>query len=123
LFACEQKDAFMQYAHAQSVVSAAFMDQAGMQILTGGLEGMIQEWAFNQQLQAFQRVKAYEGHARAVTCLLYIPELNLIWSGSQDTTIRVWNAETAECVAVITAVASVRAVCELGRVELRGTIH
>lgn len=101
----------MQHAHAQSVVSATFMDQAGMQILTGGLEGMIHEWVFSEQSQTFQRVKAYEGHARAVTCLLYIPELNLVWSGSQDTTIRVWSAETAECVAVITAVASVSAQC------------
>ena len=69
-----------------------------------------QLWANHLQKQVFSvisgspvswpaEVHCLHGHTNYVTCVAYSPDGNQIVSGSQDKTIRVWNATTGQCVA------------------------
>jgi WD40 repeat protein len=38
------------------------------------------------------------GHKGDVNCLLYLPEISRLISGSLDQTVRVWDRETFDCI-------------------------
>ena len=40
-----------------------------------------------------------EGHTNLVNCVVYSPDCRHIVSGSEDKTIRIWNAEAGDLVA------------------------
>ncbi|CAN0487142.1 unnamed protein product, partial [Ectocarpus sp. 8 AP-2014] len=43
-----------------------------------------------------------EGHARAITSLVSTASNGMLWSSSEDGTIRIWNTGTNACVHTIT---------------------
>jgi WD40 repeat protein len=96
------------------------MDQ-DIYIITTGLEGMIHMWRFNTVSSLAEYVCAFEGHVREVTSILLkgeilsplslpplilpplpsLPTGNLIWSGSVDCTINIWDVTTRAVVHTI----------------------
>eukprot|EP01031_Cornospumella_fuschlensis_P029808 gene29808-35989_t len=58
-------------------------------LITAGGEGVIRTWKFDTAAGKFEPLTVLEGHFRAVTCLLLND--NFLWSGSVDTTLRVWD--------------------------------
>ncbi|NJM63942.1 MAG: hypothetical protein HC849_33475 [Oscillatoriales cyanobacterium RU_3_3] len=43
----------------------------------------------------------YEGHSHLVSSVAFSPDGEAIASGSQDQTVRIWNAKTGECTRVL----------------------
>lgn len=72
-----------------------------MGVITAGGEGLIRTWAYNQTTNSFVPASVLEGHTRGVTCLLV--QGNMLWSGSMDRTLRVWDMSTGNCVGVCTS--------------------
>mmetsp|Transcript_31240 Transcript_31240/g.71915 ORF Transcript_31240/g.71915 Transcript_31240/m.71915 type:complete len:538 (+) Transcript_31240:34-1647(+) len=52
-------------------------------------------------LRGWGRTETLTGHERIVTCLAAVKELGLLFSGSWDTTVRVWDVQTVRCIAVL----------------------
>lgn len=71
-------------------------------VITAGGEGLIRTWRFDAAQGAFEQIMVLEGHIRAVTCVL----LNggILWSGSVDSTIRVWDLASGKCAATLSAI-------------------
>jgi WD40 repeat protein len=88
----------MPYTHPQEVrsIAIAIADNTPFVITAGG-EGTVTVWRFDAG--KFIEMRRMEGHIRAVTALV-IHE-NLVWSGSADRTLRVWDIGTGKCVGVI----------------------
>ncbi len=59
---------------------------------TGG-SSVIQLWHLNEA----KCVATLKGHTKYVRCLLYIKDLNVLVSGSEDTKIKIWNVKEKEC--------------------------
>ena len=55
-------------------------------ILTGGVDGNLESW----QLDSGQSYGILEGHEDPVTCCGYHPNGSAIFSGSEDSTVRIW---------------------------------
>lgn len=53
-------------------------------------------------------VGALEGHIRAVTALVYSQSNGVLWSASEDGTIKIWNLATNACVHTITGTRVIR---------------
>jgi WD40 repeat protein len=92
------------YAHSHPVRS--FMTKtidSVVYVITGGGEGTIRVWRYNDKATppAFEHVTLFEGHIRAVTCLLFVDKF--LWSGSMDCTIRVWDISESKCVGTLNA--------------------
>ena len=49
-------------------------------------------------------IKVLEGHSSYVTSLLYIKERDIMISGADDGTLRLWNTPTFQCVTMIEGV-------------------
>lgn len=96
-------------------------------VITAGGEGLIRTWRFDAAKGAFEQIMVLEGHLRAVTCVLLNgmtaarPPLNsncplnvsmvvyasiggFLWSGSVDSTIRVWDLGSGKCAATLSAI-------------------
>lgn len=52
---------------------------------------------------AFAQLALLEGHARAVTSLISTASNGMLWSSSEDGTIRIWNTATNTCEHTITS--------------------
>eukprot|EP01006_Ploeotia_vitrea_P011692 TRINITY_DN31082_c0_g1_i2.p1 TRINITY_DN31082_c0_g1~~TRINITY_DN31082_c0_g1_i2.p1 ORF type:complete len:384 (+),score=-17.56 TRINITY_DN31082_c0_g1_i2:80-1231(+) len=91
----------MPYTHPQSINSFVVLTgpDGVPYIISAGGEGLIRMWRFNAN--QFEHVGVLEGHIRGVTSLV----LNdtYLWSGSIDTTIRVWDLNTLKCVCTLTS--------------------
>lgn len=46
-------------------------------------------------------IQQFDGHTQAITCIEYCSVLNTVITGSFDKTVRVWIAETGQCVNVL----------------------
>jgi len=70
-------------------------------VITAGGEGLIRTWRFDASKGGFEQIMVLEGHIRAVTTVL----LNgaLLWSGSVDSTLRVWDLASGKCLATLAA--------------------
>lgn len=58
-------------------------------VITGGGDGNIRIWKFDEASSAFQEVACLEGHVRAVSSLLICD--SFLWSASADTMIKIWD--------------------------------
>lgn len=65
-------------------------------IFSGGADGTIRAWRFNQQTSTFDPVGNMLGHTGAVLQLQIVG--TLLFSGAMDGTIRVWDLNSAQCV-------------------------
>lgn len=69
-------------------------------VITGGGEGTIRTWQFDQAKNSFDHLVVLEGHVRGITSLL-VAETKL-WSASMDSTIRIWDIPSGRCDAILT---------------------
>ena len=65
--------------------------------LIGGFEG---EVCVLEQ-DTLDIIRQLDGHTDEITCIEYCSALNRVITGSRDTTARVWDAATGECVHVL----------------------
>lgn len=65
-------------------------------VFSGAEDSSIRAWRFNQQSSTFDHVGTMQGHTGAVLQLQIIG--TLLFSGSMDGTIKVWDLNTAQCV-------------------------
>ena len=90
----------MPYTHPQPVRSIAIGASGSVPyVVTAGTEGSIMAWRFENG--QFVKLSHCEGHIRAVTCLLI--HNDVVWSGSGDRTLRVWDISTGMNVGTISA--------------------
>ena len=84
--------------HSGQVQALAADLDRGM-VFSGGQDGVgacaIRAWAFNPASGRFEAAGELAGHTRTVTCLLTAGRL--LFSGSMDGTIRVWDLESGAC--------------------------
>lgn len=73
--------------------------------MTGGGEGIIRTWKFDQATSRFQVMSTLEGHLRDITALWFDGNHHL-WSGSTDKSIRVWDVNTNSCIATFSLTAT-----------------
>ena len=81
--------------HQGQIHSIVPYTEQGM-IFSGGEDRSILAWRFNQQTSAFEQVGAMHGHSGAILELQVVG--NLLFSGSMDGTIRVWDLNSAQCI-------------------------
>jgi WD40 repeat protein len=92
------RSAEMPYTHPQPVRSVAIGASSSVPyVVTAGTEGTILAWRFEGG--QFIKLSVCEGHIRAVTCLLI--HNDILWSGSADRTLRVWDIQSGRCVGTI----------------------
>ena len=86
------------YTHPQEVrsIAIAIADNVPFVITAGG-EGNVIVWRFDAG--KFVEMARGEGHIRAVTALVL--HENVVWSGSADRTLRVWDIATGKCMGTI----------------------
>lgn len=93
-----KRSAEMPYTHPQPVKCIAIGASSSVPyVVTAGTEGSIMAWRFDNG--QFVKLSLCEGHIRAVTCLLIHNEV--LWSGSADRTLRVWDITSGRCVGTI----------------------
>lgn len=63
-------------------------------IVTGGNDKTICVYSAKQGTHLF----TLEGHEQTVSCLHYVPQSDLLLSGSWDCTVRVWSLSTRKCI-------------------------
>lgn len=81
-------------AHDSGVRSIAFNNGSGSdKMVTGGADNTVRVWDFNSRHCLY----VLNGHSDAVTGLAFCPELPLLFSVSEDGTVRVWNGTTFMC--------------------------
>ena len=98
-----KKSEDLPYAHPQSIRSFLVTEAEGITyVISGGGEGQIRIWKFDQANSKFDLLSTLEGHTREVTCL-YLFEGRLLWSGSVDRNIRVWELASQRCVGTLNA--------------------
>lgn len=93
----------MPYTHPMEVTKFATAVVANVvYLVTGGGEGIIRVWRYDTAARAFAAIATMEGHIRAVTCLLMNEAF--LWSGSVDTTIKVWDMNSGQVLATLAMV-------------------
>lgn len=70
-------------------------------------------FVFASQQAPFAQLSVLEGHVRAVTSLIFVSANGMLWSASEDCTIRIWNTGTNNCEHTITRE------CRIGRIVFR----
>ncbi|PNW78780.1 hypothetical protein CHLRE_09g389912v5 [Chlamydomonas reinhardtii] len=77
-------------------------------VLTGSRDKTVKVWAPDEATGSYSLVQTLVGHTDFVVAVLYVPPganddypAGAIVSGSRDKTVRVWDPQTAACVAVL----------------------
>jgi len=87
------------FAHALGVTSLRV--QPDGTALTGGKDALIRCWAMDGNV--FKPTQILSGHAKEVTCLARaLPSDPILWSGSTDGTLRLWDTASGACPYMIT---------------------
>eukprot|EP01114_Cavostelium_apophysatum_P020568 TRINITY_DN6934_c0_g1_i2.p1 TRINITY_DN6934_c0_g1~~TRINITY_DN6934_c0_g1_i2.p1 ORF type:complete len:939 (+),score=251.24 TRINITY_DN6934_c0_g1_i2:1960-4776(+) len=73
--------------HTASITSVSFK---GNQLLSGSVDTKLHLW----DLTTNKFLRSYRGHTNSVRCVQIDPENNLIASGSEDKTVKIWEFET-----------------------------
>jgi WD40 repeat protein len=63
-------------------------------VITAHTDFLLRLW----DLKTGQRVREFNGHEGNVNAVVFLKSLELIMSGSTDTTIRVWSLDSSECI-------------------------
>lgn len=79
----------------RSPLVLAFGDADGSVLAAAGEDGGVWIWC------ADRPVRRLEGHIAAVRELVFNPDRRLLFSGSDDNTIRIWDTQTWDCLAVL----------------------
>ncbi|CAA0826761.1 Transducin/WD40 repeat-like superfamily protein [Striga hermonthica] len=81
-----------------SGVNALALSRDGSVLYSGGSDGSVFVWT-NVGSGGMEVVSALRGHTKAVLCLAV--ELDSVFSGSADNTVRIWSGKTRSCLGVI----------------------
>ncbi|MBW4467264.1 MAG: NACHT domain-containing protein [Pegethrix bostrychoides GSE-TBD4-15B] len=88
--------------HTGRVYAMAFLPNA---VITGGEDQLLRLWELNQDdLSQGECLRVFTGHDRYILDVACLPRQDqpaLIASGSTDQTIRLWNAETGDCLNIL----------------------
>lgn len=79
---------------------AAIFDRSAEQVIAGRDDGAILRWSLTGQTTPGRE---YLGHNDIVRSIAISPDNTKLVSGSHDTTVRLWNLATGECLKVITS--------------------
>ncbi|CAM9883176.1 unnamed protein product [Ectocarpus sp. 4 AP-2014] len=91
------------FAHASRINRIVVVKVgAESRVYSGDEEGRITAWARPSQGAPFAQLAQLEGHARAITSLVSTASNGMLWSSSEDGTIRIWNTGTNACEHTIT---------------------
>eukprot|EP00904_Undaria_pinnatifida_P006823 jgi/Undpi1/3270/HiC_scaffold_15.g06644.m1 len=91
------------FAHSRRINCVTVGTVGGdSRLYTGDEHGRITAWARPSAGAAFAQLGHLDGHARAVTSLVFTPSNGMLWSSSEDSTIRIWNTATNKCELSIT---------------------
>ncbi|KPA78303.1 hypothetical protein ABB37_06442 [Leptomonas pyrrhocoris] len=94
------------HGHRGGVRSFGVYDgPTGAVLFSGSDDGTIRAWdpyvpAAGADADA-ANIHVFSGHDRAVLSLAVISHMNQLWSGGEDMTVRVWDMQTLECLAVL----------------------
>ncbi len=82
--------------HSKRTMAVAFGPQKSQLLASGGEDHKVLLW----RLSGPEPIKpvVLDGHTGAVTCLAITPDGNLVVSGSQDGTVRLWDSATGKLV-------------------------
>jgi len=86
--------------HTGAVQALCAALERGM-IISAGQDRTVRAWVFNPEAGRFAAAGTLVGHEGIVSCLLVAGKL--LFSGSLDGTVRVWDLDTAACVFVAPA--------------------
>jgi len=90
------------YTHPQKIRTFITTKLGGvLYVITGGGEGNIRTWRFDEAKNSFEPISLLEGHIREVTGLLLVSEATVLWSSSADHSIRVWEMSSGRCMGVL----------------------
>ncbi|KAF8282701.1 hypothetical protein TcYC6_0021580 [Trypanosoma cruzi] len=82
-----------------------YTGSTGAVLFTGSDDGTVKAWnpypSVKQSKENNPCVHTFVGHTRGVLSLEIVAPNNQLWSGGEDTTIRVWDLQTLDCVAVL----------------------
>uniref|UniRef100_A0A6U5LIP5 C3H1-type domain-containing protein n=1 Tax=Corethron hystrix TaxID=216773 RepID=A0A6U5LIP5_9STRA len=89
------------YAHGRIVTSLLPVPDGagGVAVVSSSEDGLIRVWRFDTGTGKFMVFRSLMGHARAVSGLAYSE--GLLWSGSEDHSIRMWDMSKGSCGKVI----------------------
>ncbi|CAM9243311.1 unnamed protein product [Pylaiella littoralis] len=91
------------FAHSSRINCVAVVKVgADTRIYSGDEQGRITAWARPTPGAPFAQMAQLDGHARAVTSLISTTSNGMLWSSSEDATIRIWNTATNTCEHTIT---------------------
>jgi WD40 repeat protein len=82
-------------SHYSSIMCVC-LDRSGKRIYTGSSDSLLKEWFLNGDF-----LVTYRGHQDAITDIDVSYENTLLASSSFDQTIRIWNLETKQCIAIL----------------------
>jgi len=122
----------MSYTHKDAVycletlsTGSGAADKAAMPVVfTGGNDAVVRAWSFDAATSAYGVVWTLDGHTRPITALGFMADAatgaNILWSGSEDRTLRLWNLADGACVEAIQPQARPAAIMAAGGAAIAG---